>query len=461
MTTQTDLIATLQALAQGHTTLREVLDHCLAQAQSPSCNHVFMRLNSADIQREHDPAQGPSGPLGGLPFSAKDLFDVQGEVTTAGSLVLQNKPPAAQDSPAVAHMRAAGGRLMGRTNMVEFAFSGVGVNPHYGTPAAWDAVSGRFAGQSLSGDTPDFQPLVPGGSSSGAAVSVATGAAFIGLGSDTGGSIRIPAALNGIVGFKNTARLVSTQGAVPLSTTMDTVCAVTRSVRDAILAHEILAQRKVPRFQQDLSAYRLAIPTSLMLDQLSAPVQQAWQRSIETLARAGARLTEITLPELHDLAGLLATGGFSAAESYAWHRHLLAQGAAQYDPRVAQRIERGAQMKAFEYLDLQRGRQQWIARMQQAMSGYDALLSPTLPITAPSIATMAPGAERDAAFFQANAQLLRNTSVVNTLDGCALSLPCHLADELPVGLMVWHGPMRDDAVLNVSLVIEQHLKITA
>jgi len=461
MTTPTDLIATLHALAQGQTTLRQVLDNCLVQAQSPSCQHVFMRLNSADLQAEPGPSHGRSGPLAGLPFSAKDLFDVQGEVTTAGSLVLQNKPPAAQDSTAVASMRAAGGRLMGRTNMVEFAFSGVGVNPHYGTPAAWDAVSGCFAGQALSGETPDFQPLVPGGSSSGAAVSVASGAAFIGLGSDTGGSIRIPAALNGVVGFKNTARLVSTQGAVPLSTTMDTVCALTRSVRDAIFAHEILAQRKVPRFQQELSDYRLAIPTSLMLDQLSMPVQQAWQRSIETLARAGARLTEITLPELNDLTSLLATGGFSAAESYTWHRHLLAHGAAHYDPRVAQRIERGAQMKAFEYLDLQRGRQQWIARMQQTLSGYDALLSPTLPITAPTIASMAPGAERDAAFFQANAQLLRNTSVVNTLDGCALSLPCHRAGELPVGLMVWQGPMRDDAVLNVSLAIEHHLKNTA
>lgn len=461
MTNPSDLISTLQALAAGQTTLTDVLQNCVAQAQSPACEHVFMHLNSADLTQASMAIHRPAGPLAGLPFSAKDLFDVAGEVTTAGSLVLKNQPPAVQDCPAVACMRAAGGTLIGRTTMVEFAFSGVGVNPHYGTPAAWDAVSGRFAGQMATGDDADFQALVPGGSSSGAAVSVATGAAFIGLGSDTGGSIRIPAALNGIVGFKNTARRVSTQGAVPLSSTMDTVCAMTRSVRDAIFAHEILAQRKVPRFQQNLSDYHLAIPTTLMLDQLSKPVQQAWQRSIDQLARAGARLTEIALPELNDLAGLLATGGFSAAESYAWHRHLLAHGAAQYDPRVAQRIERGAQMKAFEYLDLQQGRQQWIARMQLAMNGYDALLSPTLPITAPSIASMAPGAERDVAFFEANAQLLRNTSVVNTLDGCALSLPCHLAGELPVGLMVWQGPMRDDTVLNVSLAIEHHLKNAA
>lgn len=459
MTTPNDLISTLQALRAGQTSLRAVLDHCLAQAQSPACAQVFMSLNHSEMT--HAPMSQHAGPLNGLPFSAKDLFDVQGEVTTAGSVVLKNTPPASQDSPAVASMRAAGGTLIGRTNMVEFAFSGVGVNPHYGTPAAWDAVSGCFAGQGTASHPNDFQPLVPGGSSSGAAVSVAAGAAFIGLGSDTGGSIRIPAALNGIVGFKNTARRVPTRGATPLSTTMDTVCAMTRSVRDAILAHEILASRTVPKFQRTLSHYRLAIPTTLMLDQLSEPVQIIWQRSLEHLARAGAQLTEIKLPEIQDLTPLLATGGFSAAESYAWHRHMLAESAEHYDPRVAQRIQRGAHMKAFEYLDLQQGRQQWIAKMQSAMSGFDALLSPTLPITAPTLASVAPGAERDAAFFAANTLLLRNTSVVNMLDGCALSLPCHQAGELPVGLMVWQGPMADDTVLNVSLAIEDHLKTMA
>jgi len=205
----------------------------------------------------------------------------------------------------------------------------------------------------------------------------------------------------------------------------------------------------------------LAIPTTLMLDHLSEPVQKAWQRSLERLANAGARWTEITLPEIHELTQLLSTGGFSAAETNAWTRQLLATSAAHYDPRVAQRIARGAHMKAHEYIDLIAGRQQWIARMQKAMQGYDALLSPTLPITAPTIASMAPGAQRDEDFFKANALLLRNTSVVNMLDGCALSLPCHHAGELPVGLMVWQGPMADDTVLNVSLAIEHHLKISA
>jgi amidase/aspartyl-tRNA(Asn)/glutamyl-tRNA(Gln) amidotransferase subunit A len=334
--------------------------------------------------------------------------------------------------------------------MVEFAFSGVGNNPHYGTPAAWDAKTGQAV-------TSHGKGHVPGGSSSGAAVSVATGAAFIGMGSDTGGSIRIPAALNGLVGFKNTARRVPTLGAVPLSTTMDTICAMTRSVRDAILTHEILATRTVARSSRPLSSYRLAVPTHLMLDGMEAGVQKAWERSLSRLSQAGAQIVEIELSEINELASLLATGGFSAAESYTWHRHLLAKDAAGYDPRVSARIVRGANMKAFEYLDLQAGRAAWIARMQSALNFCDAALSPTVPIYGPTLESVAPGPERDDAFFAANALLLRNTSVVNMLDGCALSLPIHEAGELPSSMMVWQGPMKDDAVLNISLAIESAL----
>jgi amidase/aspartyl-tRNA(Asn)/glutamyl-tRNA(Gln) amidotransferase subunit A len=227
------------------------------------------------------------------------------------------------------------------------------------------------------------------------------------------------------------------------------------------LAHEILAHRKVPLFKLGLSDYRIAIPTTLMLDNLSDTVRHAWERSLHQLTQAGARLTEIKLPEINDLSSLLATGGFSAAESFTWHRHFLAKSATDYDPRIALRIERGAHMKAYEYLELQQARASWIRQMQQAMLGYDVMLSPTVPITSPTIASMAPGPERDEAFFKANGLLLRNTSVVNMLDGCALSMPCHQAGELPVSLMVWQGAMTDDVVLNVSLAIEQQLKLNA
>ena len=395
-------------------------------------------------------------PLAGLSVSVKDLFDLRGQPTPAGSVVLADAPAAQDDGPAVARLRAAGASVVGRTHMVEFAFSGVGTNPHYGTPAAFDARTGALPGPAR----------VPGGSSSGAAVSVATGAAFIGLGSDTGGSIRIPAALNGIVGFKSTARLVPTTGAVPLSTTLDTVCALTRSVRDAIVAHEILAARRVTRSPAPLAAWRLAVPTDTFLEGLDPQVARTFERSLDTLRRAGARIEPLALPEVTDLASIQATGGFSAAESYAWHRPWLAQHADRYDPRVRTRIERGATMTAFEYIELQQARVRWIARVEDSIAGFDALLSPTVPILAPTITSVAPAdgrdaledAARDAAFFRANGLLLRNTSIVNMLDGCALSLPCHTAGELPVGLMVWHAALHDDAVLNVGLRIEEELQ---
>lgn len=446
-----DLIATLQALATQQTSPLAEWQKSQAIAQSAVCDKVFMALEPAKSPELLNEPSLLNAPLKGLAFSVKDLFDVAGSPTLAGSVVLKGAPAAQADCPAVARLKQAGGAFLGRTNMVEFAFSGVGINPHHGTPAAWDALT----------NTPvltEGKAHAPGGSSSGAAVSVATGAAFIGLGSDTGGSIRIPAALNGIVGFKNTARRVPTEGAVPLSTTMDTVCAMTRSVRDAILAHEILSARSVARSQRPLSSYRLAVPTSLMFDGMATGVQKAWERSLSQLSKAGAQLVETPMAEIQALAGLLVTGGFSAAESYTWHRHLLAKDEAAYDPRVAARILRGANMKAFEYLDLQKGRAEWIQSMQAALNSFDAALSPTVPVYGPTIESVAPGKERDEAFFAVNGLLLRNTSVVNMLDGCALSLPMHQAGELPSSIMVWQGPMHDDAVLNISLTIEDALR---
>jgi amidase/aspartyl-tRNA(Asn)/glutamyl-tRNA(Gln) amidotransferase subunit A len=324
--------------------------------------------------------------------------------------------------------------------MTEFAFSGVGLNPHHGTPpnAATPAL--------------DPAPRIPGGSTSGGAVSVASGAAWAALGSDTGGSIRIPAALQGLVGFKNTARLTPTEGAIPLSTTLDTACAITRSVRDAILVHEVLAARQVSLPGRPIGALRLAVPTP-QLEGLDATVARAFERALDTLRHAGAQIDTVPLPELAELTAINATGGFSAAESWAWHRALLTARQADYDARVALRIRRGETMSAADYLDLTRARADWIARMTLTMRRYDALLSPTVPIVAPTIASLA----SDEAFFATNALLLRNPSVVNMLDGCALSLPCHSPDELPGGLMVWSHALQDDTVLDASRAIEATL----
>lgn len=436
-----DLHTTRERLRRGETTLAAELEAARAAAESPACAHAFLSTRFEAALQEALRA-GPASPLAGLPVSIKDLFDAEGQVTAAGSTVLAGEPPARADAPAVARLRAAGGAVVGRTNMSEFAFSGVGTNPHHGTPA---------------NPADPGTPRIPGGSSSGAAVSVAAGAAYVGLGSDTGGSIRIPAALCGIVGFKNTARLTPLAGAYPLSWTLDTVCAMTRSVRDAVLVHEILAQRQVAAPDRPLGACRLAVATTQMLDGVDATVAAAFERTLSRLSAAGVQVQDIPLAQIQDLGTLQATGGFAAAESYAWHRQLLAQHGERYDPRVRVRIERGAAMKAWEYLDLQRARAAWIADVEQALDGFDAVLSPTVPMVAPAIAEVSPGAPRDEAFFRTNALLLRNTSVVNMLDGCAVSLPCHAEGELPVGLMVWHGGMRDDTVLNIALQIERLL----
>jgi aspartyl-tRNA(Asn)/glutamyl-tRNA(Gln) amidotransferase subunit A len=441
-----DLCTTISAVRQGETSASAEIGAAIAIANSEACRHVFLKTMFVEARQLVAAPEISLKPLAGLAVSVKDLFDIADQTTAAGSIALADSPPARRDCPAVARLKAAGGVVIGRTNMSEFAFSGVGVNPHFGTPAN---VSDPGVAR------------VPGGSSSGAAVSVATGAAFIGLGSDTGGSIRIPAALNGIVGFKSTARLVPTDGALPLSTTMDTVCVLTRSVRDAILAHEILAARAVVRSFAPLAAYRLAIAKPLMQDGMDAGVSAAWQRTLNRLRAAGANIDEIDLPELLELPAINATGGFSPAESYAWHYPLMQKSANQYDPRVLARIQIGSRMSAREYIQLHVDRNNWIVRMEFALRGFDAILSPTVPIIAPPIAEVAPGSDRDAAFFKINGQLLRNTSVVNMLDGCAISIPCHVPDELPVGLMVWAGALGDDTVLNVARQIEGEINRTS
>ena len=443
-----DLTWAHKAIASGTHSSTELHAQAQERADSPALRSAFIRrfAGSAEVAAFVDAQRRvgvPPPPLAGLAVSVKDLFDVAGQRTTAGSVVLAQQPPAAAaDCPAVARLRAAGAALVGHTNMTEFAFSGVGINPHHGTPA--NPATAQI----------DSTPRIPGGSTSGGAASVAAGAAWAALGSDTGGSIRIPAALQGLVGFKSTARLVPTDGCIPLSTTLDTACAITHSVRDAVLLHEVLAARGVALSGRPLHALRLAVPTSIVLDDMDAQVATSFERALATLRAAGAVVDDIALPELAALGPLQAGGGFAAAESWAWHRGLLATRGADYDPRVATRIRRGESMSAADYLALFAARKAWIARMAQRLHGIDALLSPTVPIVAPPIA---PLVASDDAFFSANALLLRNPAIVNLLDGCALSLPCQARGEMPVGLMVWSSALQDDVVLGVSLAIEAAL----
>ena len=441
-----DLTAARRRIVAGAVSARHLVEEALAAAAAGA--PAFVATTPATARAAADAADAAvaagrdPGALAGLAVSIKDLFDVAGEVTAAGSKILRDAAPAARDAPAVARLRAAGAAFVGRTHMSEFAFSGIGINPHLPrlvNPAtlALDPVA-----------------RAPGGSTSGGAASVAIGAAWVALGSDTGGSIRIPAALQGIVGFKSTARLVPTAGAVPLSTTLDTVCAITRSVRDAIAVHEVLAARTVGLERRPLDAWRFAVPQTLVLDDLDATVARAFERSLAALSAAGAQITTVALAPLAEVPAMNASGGFAPAEAWAFHRRWIAEHERDYDPRVAQRIRRGAAMSAADYIDLVAARRDWIARMDAALSGFDALLTPTVPIVAPPLE---PLVADDAAFFAANALVLRNPSVVNFLDGCALSVPCQDEGNLPVGLMVWSSGGRDDAVLDAGLAIEAAL----
>ncbi len=443
-----DLCAAADAVRAGQSTALALLRQAQDAAREPRNASTFIRRFDAEAEAAAqavdtlNAAGAPLPPLAGLAVSVKDLFDVAGHPTTGGSRVLAGAPAAHQDATAVARLRAAGAALVGHTQMTEFAFSGVGINPHHRTPA------------NPATALHDGTPRIPGGSTSGGAVSVATGAAWAALGSDTGGSIRIPAALQGLVGFKNTQALTPRDGCIPLSTTLDTSCAITRTVRDAVLLHEVLSARRVQLLRRPLKSLRLAAPRGVMLEQLDATVAHAYERTLGLLRQHGAQIDEIDLPPLAQLSTLQANGGFAAAESWAWHRRLLAARGADYDPRVATRIRRGEAISAADYIDLQQARARWIAEMDAALAPFDALLSPTVPLVAPE---MQPLIESDDRFFATNALLLRNPSIVNQLDGCALSLPCHNPGELPVGLMVWSSAGHDDTVLDVSLTIEAAL----
>jgi aspartyl-tRNA(Asn)/glutamyl-tRNA(Gln) amidotransferase subunit A len=441
-----DLSQAVAQVASGARLASDELEHSIQAADAAASRHAFVRrfdsmaraaASTVDAQRD---AGAPVPTLGGLAVSVKDLFDVAGAPTTAASKSMADAVPAVADCPAVARLRGAGAALIGHTNLTEFAFSGVGINPHHGTPAN----AGTLA--------LDPTPRIPGGSTSGGAASVACGAAWAALGSDTRGSIRVPAALQGLVGFKNTQALTSTEGCVPLSFSFDTACAITRSVRDAVLLHQVLAARPIRLRGRPLAALRLALPTGGMLDALDTTVGRAFERSLAKLRTAGAEIVELSLPS--DDAPAVSSAQISAAEAWAWHRPRLDARHADYDPRVLARIHGGSDISAADYIERLQARQRWIARVEASARTFDAFICPTVPIVAPPLQ---PLIADDDAFFATNALLLRNPSVVNYLDGCALSLPCHAPDELPVGLMIWAAAMCDDTVLDVSLAIEHEL----
>lgn len=447
--------STLPTLAQiaadleaGRTTSADLVEAGLGRIADPrgegarafvAVDGEGARAAAREIDRKRARGETLASRFAGIPISIKDLFDIEGQVTRAGSRVLADAPAAAKDCEAVARLRRAGFILIGRTNMTEFAFSGLGLNPHYGTPRnAWRRAEGA----------------IPGGSSSGAAISVSDGMAHAALGTDTGGSCRIPAAFNTLVGFKPTARRTPRDGAIPLSPTLDSVGPVAPSVACCAALDAILSDTPAPELEAaSLSGLRIAAPQRFVLESMDATTARAYGRALSRLAGRGARVEDIALEELLEIPRINSKGGFAAYEAYAWHRALMDQRAALYDPRVLSRIQRGAEQAEADYTELKRMRADWIARVSARLDGFDAFAAPTVPIAPPLLSEL----EDDAEYGRINLLALRNPSVVNLLDGCSISVPMQQTGEAPAGLMLSVLGGQDHRLLQIAHAAERAL----
>jgi aspartyl-tRNA(Asn)/glutamyl-tRNA(Gln) amidotransferase subunit A len=444
------LNARAKALASGTTTALEMVGDALERIRDPQGegNLAFVKVHAEEAlaaAAAHDALRAagcaPSA-FAGIPISVKDLFDLKGDVTAAGSTALAGAVPATSDAPAIARLKAAGFVVVGRTNMTEFAFSGLGLNPHFGTPASpWDRKNTR---------------RIPGGSSSGAGVSVADGMAAAGIGSDTGGSCRIPAALCGTVGYKPTASTVPTVGAAPLSATLDSVGSMAWSVDCCRILHGIMSGTPVANApMRSVAGLRIAVPETVALDGLEPYVAKLFDRSLKQLEKAGAHVVFIKLAEFGEISGLNAKGGFTASEAFAWHVRLIAEKADKYDPRVLKRIKRGEAQTAADYIEMLNGRADLVRRVTSIISAYDVIAMPTVPMIAPSIELL--DTDEDA-FTKVNLAMLRNPTLINMIDGCSISIPMHEEGEAPAGLMLSAAGGQDAALFSGAAAVEAELR---
>ena len=447
------LLAAARDLDERRATSRSLIEECLDRIADPAGegSRAFITVYAAQARAAADAmdalrrAGRAPGRFAGIPISLKDLLDVAGEPTPAGSAVLANAPPAVRHATVVQRLLAAGLVPVGRTNMTEFAFSGVGINPHYGTP------------QAPFGRMPDAKAgRVPGGSSSGAAVSVADGMALAAIGTDTGGSCRIPAAFCGIVGYKPTARRVPQDGVLPLSPSLDSVGPLANTVGCCAVIDAILAgSAPAPAPSLPASGLRLLMPTNLVLDGMDAPTERAMDGAVQRLDRAGVAIVHKPLHAFDRIGEAHARGGFAVVESYAWHRTLLAEQGDRYDPRVASRILPGAGMLAADYVALVQSRARIVAAFEAELAPYDALIMPTVPIAPPPIAAFR--AEDD--YRRLNGLILRNAAQINFVDGCAISLPCHAPGAAPAGISLAAPAMADARLFALAAVLEPVLTI--
>jgi len=443
MNQPTTLARLLDEMHSGQRHATELLESCFEriEAAHDANAQIYTRWFDKTARAEADAidrlreAGLAGGQLAGLPIALKALFDVKGEITHAGSRGWQ--APAQTDALIVSRLRGEGAVITGHTNMTEFAYSGVGLNPHYGTP-----------------DNPLAPGRIPGGSSSGAAVAVARGMAAGAIGTDTGGSVRIPAAFCGLVGFKPSQSRVPRAGTFPLSDSLDSIGPIAPTVDCCARLDAVLAGRHYqPLRPLSLKGMRFVVPTQYMLDDLDNTVAQAFACSLSSLGDAGANIIEAPAPVLAAIPELMEGGGFTAAESYFVHRQSLADHGAQFDPRVRSRIERGAAITAADYLELCRRRQQRKQEADEWLQDYDALLAPTVPVVPPRFEELT----ADEEYARLNLLILRNPTVANMLDLCAITLPNHKPGYLPGGLMLIGRNGTDDNLLRLAQAVEHVL----
>lgn len=442
-------------LATLETRSRDLVEKCLERIDDPAGegSRAFLSVDadgarqSADRIDEARVSGRAVPPFAGIPAAIKDLCDIEGQVTTAGSVILADRPPAEADAPAIAALRDAGFLFIGRTNMTEFAYSGLGLNSHFDTPRSpWDRKTGR----------------IPGGSSSGTAVAVADGMAVFGLGTDTGGSCRIPAAFCGVVGYKPTAARVPLDGIVPLAPSLDSVGPLGRTVDCCEIVDDIFAGGDGslglgPEPEaKPADRISLAALTDFVLDDLDSTVSQSYQEALIHLSGSGVRVAEVGFPELNEIPDINAKGGLATAEAYHWHRDLLAEHGDRYDQRIRIRIEPGRDQSAADYLDVVEARRRLQTSAVDHMGRHDAFVLPTVAIVPPTIESFESG---DAAYYsRTNLLCLRNTAVGNFLDACAISIPLAGPGEAPTGLMLMAGPGADHQLFSLARRIESLLQ---
>jgi aspartyl-tRNA(Asn)/glutamyl-tRNA(Gln) amidotransferase subunit A len=427
-------------------TARDRLEAALARIADPNgegartCLTVYAQAarDAADAADARARDGISLGPLDGTLVTIKDLFDVAGEVTRAGSKVLADEgKKAVADAPVVQRLRAAGGIIVAKTNMSEFAFTGIGINPHYGTPG-----------------NPADRARVPGGSSSGAAVAAADEMCEVAIGSDTGGSCRIPAAICGVVGFKPSRQRLPTEGAFPLSWSLDSIGSLAKNVAACATADAVMAGKTPLALERaPLSGLRLGVVQGLPLENLDDTVGKRFPEALDRLEKAGVRLSNERLPLIDDMLRTLQRASILVAEVYSIHRDRLAERGDGVDQIVRARIEKGRDISAADYIEVMRMRAALIRAMDARMADFDALVMPATPIVAPRIDEVADPKE----FMRRNALLLRNTTIANFFDLTAITLPLPRAGGLPTGLMLVARNGHDHALFRMAAAVERLL----